>query len=808
MNPKHTNQNIPRHIPENKKRGIPAYDVYARAPYNFVPLPEKVVKVGEPPDHDIYQGNTGYIECELVTQSPLYVRGMMTQSSFEKYGDSSFDKLPPEEKEKRAQFFMLRDNEPVIPGSSLRGMMRALVEIVGYGKVQPVIDKEMLFRAVGDPASLGQYYRAQMLGPSKIPSPNNQLDYPSLQLRGGYLRVRDGRRFIQPAMRHQGESIIHVEYADANALGIQQGFQSVHQIFVLPASRKPSNRGKRGQGNLTLDIAIAPQGGVAHRDGSQPPQSGMVEAVLVVSGHMGGQHPKHWHCAIYAPDPDAKPIPIPEEMWKTYEEDRDETRGFPTRKLTQDGDPLFYLVDENEQLRFFGPTMMFRLPYQKTANDFVPEPLRRESDIDLAEAIFGYTKQHSEGKQRAYASRVFVSDAMLEMGQANVWLANDEMLTPKILSSPKPTTFQHYLVQDDAGAKNKRELNHYASPMDETVIRGHKLYWHKGDVSRQEIELEKDKDRQQLAKQLTGIKPVRAGVKFKFRVNFENLNDAELGALLWVLGLPEGHSQSLGMGKPLGMGAVKITPTLYLSQREERYRKLFEDGAWASGIASVSNQAQYKDAFEKFMLEKLDAADKGIAQSFRDVERIQMLLKLLEFPGPDKNWTRNMEIERNNGYPEPKVNEFKERPVLPDPLNIVSSNRGESKSAPKPSASPQGRGQKPPASQQTRAPHTLAAPAEKKQAAPPKPVAPTSPYKIGDTFNGTVRQVWKDGTFIIEAPKLVYPKGYARVAKEDAAGKGWQEGGAARCEVIRIGQDEKGRIVLYCKPGAKREMKK
>ncbi|OQY88126.1 MAG: CRISPR-associated RAMP family protein [Chloroflexi bacterium UTCFX4] len=653
MSQKHTSLNFPR-----EKNGE---QFYARAPYNFVPLPEKVVTVGEPPDHDHYEGNTGYLECVLETKSPLYVRGMMEQTSFEKWGDKSFSELPNDEaKQKRAKFFMLRANEPVIPGSSLRGMIRALVEIVGYGKVQPVTDKQMLYRAVGDPASLGQYYRAQMLGTSKVPSPNTQLDYPLSQLRGGYLRVRDGSRSIQPAMQHHGESFIHVEYADARAINIQQNTQTVHQVLVTPAPRSPSNRGRRNQGNLTLDLAIAPSGGIAVRHRGQTPNPGMVEATLVVSGHMGGQHPKHWHCAIYAPDPAAPSIRISDEKWKSYEEDRDMTRGFPTRKLQQEGDPLFYLVDANGQLQFFGPTMMFRLPYLRTANDFVPEQLRRESDLDLAEAMFGCTKQKGEGKARAYASRVFVSDAKLEAGQGDVWLMPDEeILTPRILSSPKPTTFQHYLTQGDDAAREKKNLKHYASDLNKTEIRGHKLYWHKGEVSRQDIELEPDKDKQQLAKQLTGIKPVRAGVTFKFRVNFENLNDAELGALLWVLGLPDGYCQALGMGKPLGMGAVKITPTLYLSNRNQRYARLFENDKWADSVQQEMEREQFTRAFENFVLERMDAAERAGKEKLEQMQRIQMLLKMLEFPGPDRDWTRYMEIEPN---------EFKEPPTKTEPV--------------------------------------------------------------------------------------------------------------------------------------------
>lgn len=481
------------------------------------------------------------------------------------------------------------------------------------------------------------------------------------------------------------------------------------------------------------------------------------------------------------------------------------TRGFPARKLQQDGDPLFYLVDANEQLQFFGPTMMFRLPYPRTAQDFVPERLRRESDVDLAEAIFGYTKSDKlpSGKSRAYASRVFVTNAALVGNQGNVWLtAENEMITPRILSSPKPTTFQHYLVQGNDAAREKKNLKHYASATpDETVIRGHKLYWHKQEnLERQDIEA----DTSQIEKaksQLTGIKPVRAGVAFKFRVYFENLNDAELGALLWVLGLPEGHSQSLGMGKPLGMGAVKIAPTLYLSQRSERYSKLFANGAWADGVSRDADIKRFRDAFETFMLKTMDVLDKDNAQSFGDVERIKMLLKMLEFPGPDKDWTRYTEIERDKEYPESKVNEFKERPVLPNPLYIKPTDEH---AAPSRQFAPRDRQAAPRKRESERVRDVLK---QQAQTAPPKRAAPDSPYKVGDKVTGKVYDIWHGEIFIIETRKMPITKGYARVTKADSAGKGWKKGDDASCKVMQVGKDQKGFIVLYCKVATEKTKK-
>ena len=87
------------------------------------------------------------------------------------------------------------------------------------------------------------------------------------------------------------------------------------------------------------------------------------------------------------------------------------------------------------------------------------------------------------------------------------------ILTPQILASPKPTTFQHYLVQPDETGATKRDLKHYASkPVEETVIRGHKLYWHKGSSP----PIEHPNLSEASDTQLTQIKPIKPEVTFDF----------------------------------------------------------------------------------------------------------------------------------------------------------------------------------------------------------------------------------------------------------------------------------------------------
>jgi cold shock CspA family protein len=210
-------------------------------------------------------------------------------------------------------------------------------------------------------------------------------------------------------------------------------------------------------------------------------------------------------------------------------------------------------------------------------------------------------------------------------------------------------------------------LAHYGTSPLETQIRGHKLYWHQGA----EPDIEASASERQHESQLTRMVPLQTGVRFKFMVRFENLRDEELGALWWALALPGDPEQTychkLGMGKPLGMGAVKITPRLYLTDRRSHYARLFDGDRWHAA-AREADAAQHLEAFEDYVLRQ-----HGIAPDkphLSDVERIQMLLAMLQWREGDSAWletTRYMEIERG---PQ-KVNEYKERPVLPDPLAVA-----------------------------------------------------------------------------------------------------------------------------------------
>src|SRR5207247_6214159 len=162
----------------------------------------------------------------------------------------------------------------------------------------------------------------------------------------------------------------------------------------------------------------------------------------------------------------------------------------------------------------------------------------------------------------------------------------------------------------------------------------------------------------------TLFKPVRSGISFTFRLYFENLSDEELGALCWALH-PLGDEQKtfcqqLGMGKPLGMGAVKLDATLHLNKRKERYESLFDGAGWATGYAGTGLKLSersdelkaFTDGFEKRILQELQVKDR--CTRLAELKRIAMLLKMMEWEDHPQADTQTLK-------------EFKERRVLPDP---------------------------------------------------------------------------------------------------------------------------------------------
>lgn len=653
----------------------------AKAPYNFVPLPDRPFTAADGqsilnPDQGVYDAEkrlTGWIDVQLETHAPLYVRGPLTPDDHktkEHQEADPNDRTPHLKKlRNKPDFFHTGDpNAPVIPGSSLRGMIRTICEILGHGKFSPVPDRPLVYRAVGDMSSHGEEYRKLLM--DEEPGKKNWF---TPKYRGGFIRRRSDGWWIQPASQTPDGAtfarIMHKQIPERRMMERVPGTRNAYFLHVVVGPNKPQEvRG--GFVHITRPmvtrVSLTPEPGL------------MMPAVLAESGPIPK---KASEAVVFQPDFDAEPddtwIRIPDGSGggpDVVTEYLDQVTTAQERLLggrdgvLRDCQPVFYLVDRAGNLFFSGHTQMFRLPYRRSPKGFLPAPFTDEGRIDLAESMFGKVRGEIGGQ----AGRVFVGDARLEPNQGDPWLPGGEVI-PKILSTPKPTTFQHYLTQPRPDVPDGKGIETYNSSPDTTTLRGYKLYWHKGNPRRVDIEERrenlKDPDKET---QHTYIKPVRPDLKFKFRVRFENLLPQELGLLWWALALPaEGNKEychKLGMGKPYGLGAVRLRPSITLVDPKGRYENLLDGDGWATGELSVTRTAERLDLsvdqFQKFIAKS--QGQEGV--EFTNLERVRMLLAMLEFPGPNPDNTRYMEIE--HWVSGRKTNEYRGRPVLPDPLKV------------------------------------------------------------------------------------------------------------------------------------------
>lgn len=199
--------------------------------------------------------------------------------------------------------------------------------------------------------------------------------------------------------------------------------------------------------------------------------------------------------------------------------------------------PVFYI--EYQGRLYFGFSPYLRIFYDHSIKDGISQQQREYENkmigLDYADAVFGFTKEECD-----YKSRVYFEDAEIYLDNIKLNERNPQKI---ILAEPKPSSYHDYIKQND------KEKNTYDSEKFE--IRGFKQYWLK-DVSVEDALRDNDKV-------ATEINPLPVGTAFLGKIKFRNLTNDELGLLLWSLTLNKECRQNIGMGKPYGFGRIKLS---------------------------------------------------------------------------------------------------------------------------------------------------------------------------------------------------------------------------------------------------------
>lgn len=635
-------------------------------PYNFIPAPPRNTAAPElgdhcPPRQDEFLPDrySGRLRVRMTAETPLMV---------------------PEEvrDENGHKTFKLRSDEqgnPLIPASSVRGMLRSAYEAVTnsrFGVFSHEQHKDRLaFRMEARegltmiPARVENGYLHLLTGTSDVGNEgkprgpmyaawlpryhNGQLDRNAVRYPNGNLPVHGD------AVECWLESIQHYRW-DRKTRRHKEDFK-FWRVRAIVSS-----------GNL--GVAPAPSGSPPKRDfrsWHSPTGHSMKKFsgwVCITNANINRKHDER---VFFVENSAGKPRPFPverehEKMWEelirnyqTIHEDelrkrRDRNQRYDQYLGSNPGDTAWsrhvYTKDDLElnegtlcyvrlnrnqnAVEALFPVMIARELYNLSPWDLLDPSLRPAESLDSlspADRVFGWVKggggEDAAGKSATAAWGLLrVQPVTCETAPAESKVEFPEPGVPlSILSTPKPQQGRFYVAASKNGEAQGHGLDRknagYSSP--EKGLRGRKVYPHHRNLPTghwenpmedrtqegvgnppkyQEYRRPKkddgtDKDDQNRSI-LGWVKP---GAVFSFDLRFLNLSEVELGAMVWLLSLPEEHFFRFGGGKPLGFGSVRLELDSHEIFGPAELRTRY--GAWYSEPPdSALSPEMAKEAFE------------------------------------------------------------------------------------------------------------------------------------------------------------------------------------------------------------------
>ena len=537
------------------------------APYNFVPFAEKPLRRYDSPDKLPAHGTwdpkllSGEIRLTITAKTPIYIGNGGKGAS--------------------ADFFRSPNGSYAIPGSTLRGLVRENMQILGFGLLRRDEDYQnyrIFYRRMADKkGSIGEPLKKHYQAILDI---QNQ---PPKEVRGGFLYCdKNGKYYI---------SVVDTFYLAKKNLEEHKAWKDLtaedRSIFY-----KPEGTTKHGEPTVLLSAI----GGEGWRKGT-----------LHCVGWMENpkDHRKDQNTLYVFPEPteDAQIIPLSDDEIISYREDYEARKnslgGTGKHKMSK----LFWALPEKGEKKpvfffqkggftSFGMSLYLRIAYTSSIEAGLPETYQRLADqgfMDYPNAIFGYA-----AKTQSYRSRVCFSDLQADCGNKQPELLQAQLGEPKISFFP--------------GYSRKGE--HY--DVDGYRFRGFKQYWLKNKGTK----LQSVTDPQNMPKSSTGLRPLPAGTKFAGSIRYRNLYPDELGLLLWCMILDKGCQQNIGMGKPYGYGRIDVHID---SLWEQEPKMLYGEGSLLNTPAPLCDndvnarvEALIKAYTESAMI--LSCAKKGIRE--------------------------------------------------------------------------------------------------------------------------------------------------------------------------------------------------
>lgn len=518
-----------------------------RSPYNFVPVSDKVFfpDWADQISHDIpfSDGVSGRITLEIEAQTPIFVRNGHAVNVV----DNSFSKT--------------NDERYFIPGTSIKGAIRNVLEIISHGKMRTY--KNRLF-------AQREWYNEDLYN-LKGKQQNFKCGWLRWDKDNGYHIVDCGKphRIGHDRIDEYIESQCRQKNVFTDKFKHGKTFNLNKEVTLNSKKYDPKTAVYKYA--LVDDLNICLENLAFVTDEKHNASMGF-HRVKVHSGSaqefcgtivFTGQ-PNKWidprpkkkttnagkfyDFVFVNPTSNAAKHSITNDEFESYQSIYKDSEDWKYwyNKIDSTGIPVFYMKEKGNSLKW-GLALLFKLPYDHTPFETLPNSHKNEK-YDLADCIFGSVDKDKSLKGRVIFGHAFcVSQNVSPMDEVRL-----------ILSSPKASYYPTYIAQDGKnGVTNKYKT------YNDGQISGWKRYVVKETTSIPNVPVTID-GRDVSDKVYTKMKPLPKSSRFSSDVIFHNLKPEELGALLSALTF-HGHSgcfHQLGQGKPYGYGRVSIVPTL------------------------------------------------------------------------------------------------------------------------------------------------------------------------------------------------------------------------------------------------------
>lgn len=495
------------------------------APYHFVPLSKWVYM----PDwahlvsHDVpfKDGYSGVIEYTLTNTTPLCVGGIQEKNT----------------KPTLVKWHRNPLNHPVIPGSSLKGMLRNTIEIACFGKLNNVDDHHLSFRDISNAETrYSKEIRETTAQAYWIKFDETKGDWTFRKAEHTVLFHKDLNNFagikIQNVVEEHGKTTL----INAEIKYQQYGLDKPSILFDLGTQRMTGTKGKDVNVECAVDLGKGPLQGYPVFSGYRPGKKEHTKTRL------------NFSYMFYAESTQTSTFSQGSLLVKKLFENHGEAlvshlKNHPHPSL---GIPVFAREDKQGKIVALGFAKMPRKLYEQSTHKTIANTQKLSQSIhtfDIAELMFGTLREHGFSLK----SRISFSDASCSVNQGITTSA------PVILGAPKSSYLAAY-VEQNANQVNT-VTNEFKQYERGSQIKGWKRY-----PSQSEFKSVIPNDLQKKIDVQSQMELMKPSSQFKGKIVFHNLKIEELGALIWAMQFKDFQGNqcqhSLGHGKPLGAGSV------------------------------------------------------------------------------------------------------------------------------------------------------------------------------------------------------------------------------------------------------------